>query len=85
MAGLAGIVFAFGSNVSVASGFQFTVYALIVSIVGGVRSLTGAIGAGILLGVVNEFANFFVGSYVAMIILFGTAIVVLVAKPEVIS
>lgn len=85
VAGLAGIVFAFGSNVSVASGFQFTVYALIVSIVGGVRSLTGAIGAGILLGIVNEFANFFVGSYVAMIILFGTAIVVLVAKPEVIS
>jgi branched-chain amino acid transport system permease protein len=85
VAGLAGLVFAIGSNVSVASGFEFTVLALIVSIVGGVRSLTGAVAAGVFLGVVNEFANFFVGSYVATIILFGTAIVVLVAKPEVIS
>lgn len=85
VAGLAGLVFAFGSNVSVSSGFQFTVFALIVSIVGGVRSLTGAIVAGVLLGIVNEFANFFVGSYIATIILFGTAIVVLVAKPEAIS
>lgn len=82
VAGIAGLVYAFGSNVSVASGFEFTVFALIVSIVGGVRSLTGAIVAGILLGVVNEFANFLVGSYIATIILFGTAIVVLVAKPE---
>lgn len=85
VAGLAGLVFAFGSNVSVSSGFQFTVYALIVSIVGGVRSLTGAIVAGVFLGIVNEFANFFVGSYIATIILFGTAIVVLVAKPEAIA
>lgn len=82
VAGIAGVVYALGSNVSVASGFEFTVFALIVSIVGGVRSLTGAIVAGVLLGVVNALANFFVGSYIATIILFGTAIVVLVAKPE---
>lgn len=85
VAGIAGLVYALGSNVSVASGFEFTVFALIVSIVGGVRSLTGAIVAGVLLGVVNGLANFFVGSYIAMIILFGSAIIVLVAKPEAMS
>ena len=85
VAGIAGILWALGHNVSVSSGFQYTTYALIVSIVGGVRSLTGAIAAGILLGLVNNFANFFVGSYVATVILFSAAIVFLLAKPEAIS
>ena len=85
VAGLGGLVFAVGSAVSVSSGFQFTTFALIISIVGGVRSLVGAITAGILLGLVNQFANFFVGSYIATIILFTTAIVVLLVRPEAIS
>ena len=85
VAGLGGLVFAVGSAVSVASGFQFTTFALIISIVGGVRSLVGAITAGILLGLVNQFANFFVGSFVATVILFTTAIVVLLVRPEAIS
>jgi branched-chain amino acid transport system permease protein len=85
VAALGGIVFAVGSTVSVASGFQFTTFALIISIVGGVRSLVGAVSAGVLLGLVNQFANFFVGSYIATIILFGTAIVVLLVRPEAIS
>lgn len=85
VAGVAGLLWGLGHNVSVASGFEYTTFALIVSIVGGVRSLTGAIVAGVLLGLVNNFANFFVGSYVATVILFGAAIVFLLAKPEAIS
>lgn len=85
VAGIAGIVWAFGHTVSVSSGFQYTTFALIVSIVGGVRSLTGAIVAGVVLGMINQFANFFIGSYVATLILFGSAIVFLLAKPEAIS
>lgn len=85
VAGLGGLVFAFGRNLSVGSGFTFTVFALIVSIVGGVRSLTGAVAAGVLLGLVNVFANFFVGSYIAAIILFATAIAVLLIDPEAIT
>jgi len=85
VAGLAGLLWALGHNVSVSSGFQFTTFALIVSIVGGVRSLSGAIVAGVLLGLVNTYANFFVGSYVATVILFGAAIVFLLAKPEALS
>jgi branched-chain amino acid transport system permease protein len=85
VAGIAGVVWAVGQTVTVADGFQYTTFALIVSIVGGVRSLAGAIVAGVLLGFVNQFANFFVGSYVATIILFGAAIVFLLAKPEAVS
>jgi len=85
VAALGGLVFAFGRNVAVDSGFTFTVFALIVSIVGGVRSLTGAVIAGVFLGLVNTFANFLVGSYIAASLLFLTAIVVLLVEPEAIS
>jgi len=85
VAGLAGLLVAARSNVGVGNAFQFTTFALIVSIVGGVRSLVGAVIAGALLGLVNTLANFFIGSYVATIILFGAAIVFLLFRPEVIS
>lgn len=85
VAGVAGIVYAIGSSVEVTSGFEFTIFALIISIVGGVRSLEGAVAAGLLLGLVISFANFFIGSFVASLIMFVTAIIVLLAKPEVIA
>lgn len=85
VAALGGLVFGFGRNLSVDSGFTFTVFALIVSIVGGVRSLAGAVVAGLFLGLVNTFANFFMNSYIAASILFATAIVVLLIEPEAIS
>ena len=85
VAGLAGLLVAARSNIGVGNAFQFTTFALIVSIVGGVRSLVGAVIAGAVLGLVNTLANFFIGSYVATIILFGAAIVFLLFRPEVMS
>jgi branched-chain amino acid transport system permease protein len=85
VAGLAGLLTAARSNIGVANSFQLTTFALIVSIVGGVRSLVGAVIAGLLLGLVNTFASFFIGSYVATVILFGAAIVFLLIRPEVIN
>lgn len=85
VAGTAGVVYAVGSPVQVTTGFEFTVFALIVSIVGGVRSVEGAIGAGIFLGLVIQYANFFVGSFVAHVMLFGAAIAALLVKPEVLA
>lgn len=80
VAGIAGILWALGHNVSVSSAFQFTTFALIVSIVGGVRSLSGAIAAGVLLGLVNTYANFFIGSYLALTAMFVAAMVAIVAR-----
>lgn len=85
VAGVAGVIWSMGQTVSVATGFEYTTFALIVSIVGGVRSIGGAIIAGIALGIVNQFANFFIGSYIATVILFSSAIVFLLAKPEALS
>ena len=85
VAGLAGLLVAARSNVGVGNAFEFTTFALIVSIVGGVRSLVGAVAAGIVLGLVNTLANFFIGSYFATIILFGAAIGFLLFRPEVMS
>ena len=85
VAGLGGLLIAARSNIGVGNAFEFTTFALIVSIVGGVRSLVGAVVAGVLLGLVNTLAGFFIGSYVATIILFGAAIVFLLIRPEVMS
>lgn len=82
VAAIAGILVSFGPQVEVADIFELTIYALIVSVVGGVTSIVGAVAAGLLLGVVATFASAHVGAYVAELILFGAAIVVLIARPE---
>lgn len=82
IAAVAGILYSLGGNVSVSDGFQLTINALIVSVVGGVRSLAGAVAAGLLLGVVSTFASAYIGAYVAELILFAAAIAVLIARPE---
>lgn len=82
IAAVAGLLYSFRAEVSVATGFQLTIYALIVSVVGGVTSIVGAVAAGLFLGVVATFASVWVGSYVAEIVLLGAAIVVLIARPE---
>jgi branched-chain amino acid transport system permease protein len=85
VAGIAGVLFAASSPVRVVDGFQFTTFGLIVSIVGGVRSVRGAVGAGIFLGLVIQFASFYIGSYQAQIILFLTAVAAILYDPEVLS
>lgn len=85
VAALAGVLFALGATVRVDDSFTFTIFALIVAIVGGVRNIEGAVVAGFVLGLVANYANFFVGSYFASLILFGAAVVVLLVNPEVIG
>ena len=85
VAGVAGVLFVASSPVRVVDGFQFTTFGLIVSIVGGVRSVRGAIAAGLFLGLVLQFASFYIGSYQAQIVLFLTAVVAIVYNPEVLA
>lgn len=82
IAAIAGILYSFGAQIRVSTGFQLTIYALIVSVVGGVKSLVGAVAAGLLLGIVSTFAAAWIGAYVAELILFGVAIAFLIARPE---
>lgn len=85
IAAAAGILYSFGATVRVPTGFQLTIYGLIVSVVGGVTSVGGAVAAGLLLGIVSVFAATWIGAYVAELILFGVAIAFLIARPEQIS
>lgn len=80
-AGVAGLLASLISDLSVASGFELTVFALIVSIMGGIRSVTGAVVAGLILGFVQTYANFFIGAYISNIIIFGAVVGVLLLKP----
>lgn len=80
--GFAGVLFSFTSEVQAAHSFAFTIDAIIVSIVGGVSSLTGTVAAGLLLGTIITFANAFIGAYVAQIVLLGIAVVALLLEPE---
>ena len=81
-AGLAGILQGFETDLRPAAAFELTVFAIIVSIVGGVRNIRGTVVAGLLLGLVITYANFFIGAFVAKMILFGVAVVVLLLRPE---
>lgn len=82
IAGMAGILYSFNFEISAASAFNLTIYAIIVSIVGGVTSIVGAVVAGLLLGLIVTFTNAFIGAYIAQVVLFAVAIVALIAKPE---
>ncbi len=81
MAGLASVAQGLSSSVDPGSGLELTSLALIVSVVGGVRSVYGAIISGILLGIVNSFVGYYVGTYLALIILLAVVIAVVLFKP----
>ena len=85
LAAIAGILWSLESTVNASSAFTLTIFAIIVSIVGGVRNIKGTVAAGILLGLVVTYANYYIGSYFSNVILFSVAIVVLVVRPEEIS
>ena len=82
IAAFAGVLYGFSFEAGVSDAFDLTITAVIVSIVGGVTSIFGVVVAGVLLGVLTTFISAYLGSYISTIALFGTAIVVLLAKPE---
>jgi len=82
LAGLAGLSQGLFSNLGPEMGPEFTVLALIVAVVGGVRSLSGTVIAGLLLGLVNAVASFYVGTYLTWILLLLAALLTLLVRPE---
>jgi branched-chain amino acid transport system permease protein len=68
--------------VTVTAGFSITVFALIVTVVGGLGSVTGALLAGIILGVVNSLATSFIGTFLSLIILLVAAAVTILIRPS---
>jgi branched-chain amino acid transport system permease protein len=83
--GAAGVLYALDAEVTPASSFELTTFAIMVSIGGGVDSISGTVTAGVILGIIMTIAGALFGSYLATVTLFATAIAVLIYKPEQIS
>lgn len=82
LAALVAVTRSMTSPVTVNAGIDFTILALIVAVVGGLGSVSGAFLAGVLLGIVNTVSAFYIGSYVTTIVLLGAAALTIVARPS---
>jgi len=82
MAGLAGILYGLIATVTPSVGFDLTIYALIVAIVGGVRNVYGTILSGIILGIVHSVSSFFFGTYISLVIFLVAVILIILLRPE---
>lgn len=67
--------------IDVTAGFGITVFALIVTVVGGLGSVTGALVAGIILGIINSIAASAIGTFMSLIILLVAAALTILIRP----
>jgi branched-subunit amino acid ABC-type transport system permease component len=81
LAALVAVTRSMVTPVDVTHGLSMTVFALIVTVVGGQGSVAGALLAGIILGIVNVVAADLIGTYVSLIILLGAAAVTILIRP----
>jgi branched-chain amino acid transport system permease protein len=81
MSGVLAAIVAVTRSVTVTAGFSITVFALIVTVVGGLGSVSGALLAGIILGVVNSIAASYIGTFLSLIILLAAAALTIVLRP----
>ncbi|MGH2913968.1 MAG: branched-chain amino acid ABC transporter permease [Solirubrobacteraceae bacterium] len=82
LAGLVAVTQSMTGPVSVTAGFNLTVFALIVTVVGGLGSVAGAFLAGVLLGIVDSVSAFYIGHYITSIILLGIAVLTILVRPR---
>jgi branched-chain amino acid transport system permease protein len=64
------------------NAIAFTTIALIVAVVGGLGSVSGAFLAGVLLGVVDRLSSTYIGTYVTTIVLLLCAALTIVLRPS---
>lgn len=70
IAGIAGLLWSLNASVSASESFELATYGILVSIAGGVTSITGTVVAGIILGFVSNLVATFVGSYWSNVVIF---------------
>jgi branched-chain amino acid transport system permease protein len=81
LAALVAVTRSMVTPVDTKAGLSITVFALIVTVVGGLGNVAGALLAGIILGIVNVIAADLIGSYISLIILLGAAAVTILIRP----
>ena len=82
LAAAVGVTRALTTPVVSTAGVNLTIFALIVAVVGGLGSVSGAFLAGIILGVVSTISAFYIGSYITTIVLLAAAAAVIVLRPS---
>lgn len=68
--------------VTVTGGFELTVFALIVTVVGGLGSFTGAFLAGLVLGLIWSFAASYIGAFLSLVVLLVAAALTILIRPS---
>ena len=68
--------------VTVTTGFELTVFALIVTVVGGLGSFAGAFLGGLGLGIIWSFAASHIGNFLSLVILLGAAAITILIRPS---
>ena len=82
LAGLVAVTHSMTAPLTVTAGFELTIFALIVTVVGGLGSVAGAFLAGILLGIVNTMSAYYIGQYITSIVLLGAAALTILVRPR---
>ncbi len=82
LAGLVAVTRAMTSPVTSTAGVSLTILALIVAVVGGLGSVSGAFVAGVLLGIANTVSAFYIGTYITAIVLLAAAALTIVFRPS---
>jgi len=82
LAGIVAMTQAMTSPVVSTAGVGLTIFALIVAVVGGLGSVSGAFLAGILLGIVNTLSALYIGNFVNTIILLAVAALTILLRPQ---
>jgi len=82
LAGVVAVTQSMTAPLTVNAGFNLTVTALIVSVVGGLGSVAGAFLAGVLLGIVDSVSAYYIGRYITSIVLLGAAVLTILVWPR---
>jgi len=81
LAGLVAVTGAMTAPQASDFGVKLTTLALIVAVVGGLGSVSGAFLAGVLLGIVDRFASAYIGQFYTTVILLPCAAAMIVVRP----
>lgn len=82
LAAIVAVTRAMVTPVTVTVGFEITVFALIVTVVGGLGSFPGALLAGLVLGIVSSIAASYIGTFLSLIILLAAAGLTILLRPS---
>lgn len=82
LAALVAITRSMSIPVTVTSGTSLTIFALIVTVVGGLGSVAGAFLGGLLLGIISSISASYIGTFLTLIILLAAAALTILVRPS---